>query len=282
MAFKDVLLVISTYPDPTPVGAIDEAVDIAAALGARISAIACELKFKVPGNIFGKVLVDVPAMAATEAGKSARNAEALLAAFQESAEKRGIFQDGVLERCLTTEAPDLLVEYSRLRDLTIVPVAEEPGSVAWQAEAIIFGSGRPVMVIPEVRKRARAFSLDTVVVAWDFSRPAARAVGDALSILERAKRVHVVTVTNEKIIDTRRSGHELAKLLARHGVNVVLDTVDAAGRDIGTTLESYVAMQNADLLVMGAYGHSRLRDFVLGGATRSMIRKPPVPIFLSH
>jgi nucleotide-binding universal stress UspA family protein len=119
-------------------------------------------------------------------------------------------------------------------------------------------------------------------VAWDFSRPAARAVADALPVLEKAKRTCVVTVTNEKLIDTKRSGPELAKHLARHGVNVVLDTVDAAGRSVGDVLESYVASRNADVLVMGAYGHSRIRDFILGGATKSMIARPPLPILLSH
>jgi nucleotide-binding universal stress UspA family protein len=100
--------------------------------------------------------------------------------------------------------------------------------------------------------------------------------------LEKAKQVYVVTVTNEKAISTGRSGPELAKHLARHGANVVLDIVDAAGRTIGDVLESYVSSRNADLLVMGAYGHSRVREFVLGGATRSMISSPPLPILFSH
>ena len=75
---------------------------------------------------------------------------------------------------------------------------------------------------------------------------------------------------------------ELAKYLARHGINVVLDEVDAAGRDIATVFESHLTLRDADLLVMGAYGHSRFREFVLGGATRSILVRPPVPVFLSH
>jgi len=70
--------------------------------------------------------------------------------------------------------------------------------------------------------------------------------------------------------------------LGRHGVDVVLDTVDAADRRIGDVLESYVTSCNADMLVMGAYGHSRIREFILGGATKSMLSRPPLPIFLSH
>jgi nucleotide-binding universal stress UspA family protein len=79
-----------------------------------------------------------------------------------------------------------------------------------------------------------------------------------------------------------RNAVGLAKHLARHGVNVVIDVVDAAGRSIGDVLESHVTSRNGDLLVMGAYGHSRIRDFILGGATKSMLARPPVPIFLSH
>jgi len=252
MAVKDVLLALTTYPDPTPVSAVDEAIAFASAVGAQISAIACEVEIRVPGNFLADKLINVPAMAAAESRKSAINAESLLAAFRDAAEKHGVFQDRILERCLTSEVPDLLVEYARLRDLTIVPVREGDYVEQWYAEAIIFGSGRPTLVIPQPRKRADTFALDTVAIAWDFSRPASRAVADALPILQKAKRVTVVTVINEKVIDTQRSGAELAKYLARHGVEVVLDIVDAEGRAIGEVLRSCVSSRNADLLVMGA------------------------------
>jgi nucleotide-binding universal stress UspA family protein len=103
-----------------------------------------------------------------------------------------------------------------------------------------------------------------------------------MPILDKAKRVCVLIVSNEKAISSRRSGAELAKHLARHGLDVVLDEVDAKGRSIGEALEAHVTYRNADLLVMGAYGHSRIREFILGGATKSMLARPPVPIFLSH
>ncbi len=282
MAFKDIFLVLTTYPQPTPVAAIDEAIDFATAVGAKISAIACAIKIRAPGSLLADVLLDIPAMAAAETKKSSDNAEALLAAFQDAAEKRGVFQERILEHCLVSEAPGVLIEYARLRDLTIVPVPVGEFFDQWYAESIIFGSGRPTLVVPQTRKQAGAFALDTVVVAWDFSRPASRAVADALPILQKAKRVCVVTVTNEKVIDPKRSGPELAKHLSRHGVEVVLDTIDAADRDIGDVLKTCIESRNADLLVMGAYGHSRLRDFILGGATKSLIAQPPLPILLSH
>jgi nucleotide-binding universal stress UspA family protein len=263
------------------VSALDDAVAVSAALGARISAIACQVKIQVPGSVLAHVIGDVPAMIGAEAKKSAMNAEKLLAAFEDGAQRSGVFQERILETCLTFEVPSVLVDYARLRDLTLVPIPEGEHVSRWYAETIIFGSGLPTMVLPEERKRPE-FALNTVIVAWDFSRPAARAVADALPLLQKSKRVFVLTVTNEKAIDTRRSSAELAKHLARHGVNVTLDVVDGGGRSIGDAIESYVASRNGDLLVMGAYGHSRLREFILGGATKSVLARPPVPIFFSH
>jgi nucleotide-binding universal stress UspA family protein len=279
MSFKDALIALTTYLEPTPVSALDDAIDLAAALGAKVSAIACEVKINVPGTLLGRRFLNVPAMIGEEAKKSATNAQQLLAAFQATAERSGVFQERILEH---SEVPGVLVEYSRLRDLTILPKPEENYLEHWYAESIIFGSGRPTVVLPTVRKRTGRFALDTVIVAWDFSRPATRAMADAMPILEKAKKVCVLTVIKEKAIDTRRSGPELAKHLARHGVDVVLDEVDAKGRGIGEVFEAHVTYRNASLLVMGAYGHSRMREFILGGATKSMLARPPLPIFLSH
>jgi len=282
MAFKDILLSLTTYPSPTPAFAIEAPIAFAAATGARISAVACEIKFRVPGSVLGNMLLDIPAMVTTEIKKSATSAEELLSAFQSAAEKEGVFGERITEQCLTSETADVLVEHARLRDLTIVPVSDGDHVAQWYAQSIIFGSGKPTLVMPHIRKRTSAFALDTVAVAWDFSRPAARAVADALPILKKAKQVYIVTITNEKSISGRRSAEELARNLVSHDVHVILDTADAGGRGIGEVLTSYVDSVDGDILVMGAYGHSRMRDFILGGATRSMVSKPPVPIFLSH
>jgi nucleotide-binding universal stress UspA family protein len=120
------------------------------------------------------------------------------------------------------------------------------------------------------------------VVAWDFSQPASRAAADALPILQKAKRVELLTVTNEKPIPGKRTAADLAKNLAYHGVDVAIETVDASGRSIGDVLGAYVDVHQTDLLVMGAYGHSRVREFILGGATKSILSRPPIPILLSH
>jgi nucleotide-binding universal stress UspA family protein len=277
MAFKDILVALASYPEPAPLSVVQDAVSIAAVLGAHIAAVSCETRVQLPGHFISNSLVS--GMIGSETEKSRKNARELLAAFDAAAEKSGLLHETILEKCITLDVPDILVEYARLRDLTIlsVPAAYDQ----WYAEAIIFGSGKPTLILPE-SQQPRTFQLGTVMVAWDFSRAAARAVSDALPILELANKVHVVTVVNEKALDTKRSSEELAKNLARHDIDVVLDKVDANGRSIGEALQSHALALHADLLVMGAYGHSRLREFVLGGATRSLLSKPPLPILFSH
>lgn len=278
MAVKDILLTLTSYPDPTPVAVIDRAVSLASLLGAHIAAISCEVHVQVPGSFLSGP-GNVGAIVASEAHRSRRNAQDLLATFESTAQKSGVAHEIVLDRCLSSEVPDVLVEYARFRDLAIVPVPESYDP--WYAEAIIFGSGRPTIVLPEA-SAAREFGLNRVLIGWDFSRAAARAVSDAIPIMEKAREVCILTVTNEKVIPSRRSSSELAKNLSKHGIDVVVEEVDAAGRAIGRVFAEQVASRRADLLVMGAYGHSRFREFVLGGATRSILTKPPIPVLLSH
>lgn len=278
MGIRDILLTLTSYPDPTSVSVIDGAVSLASTLGAHITAISCEAHVQVSGSFLSGA-GNLGSIVASEAHKSRKNAQDLLAAFEEAAQKSGVLHEIVLERCLTSEVPDLLVEYARLRDFTIVPVPKSYDQ--WYAEALIFGSGRPTLVVPEAPPSG-VIDLNRVLVAWDFSRAAARAVSDAIPILEKAREVFILTVTNEKVISSRRSSSELAKNLSRHGIEVVVEEVDAAARAIGDVLAAQIASRRADLLVMGAYGHSRLREFILGGATRSILTRPPIPVLLSH
>src|SRR5512146_2863531 len=157
MAFKDVLLVLTSYPEPTPVSVVGEAVSIAATLGAHIAALSCEMHVQVPGHFMSGAVVGLPGIIAEEAGKSRRNAQNLLAAFDAAATKAGLSCESLLERCQTAEVPALLVEYARLRDLTIMPEQSD----RWYAEAVMFGSGRPTLILPQ-KPRSRPFELGTV------------------------------------------------------------------------------------------------------------------------
>lgn len=283
MAFKDALLPMSSYPEPTPTAAIEKAVDIAGAFGMHISALT--LKIEVLNNVASPLaskLLDVPGMVAAERQKNEANAQALASVFERLATQRGIPYEQITESCSTAHLASIVADRARMHDLTMLPIGEMADFQQYVAEAVIFGSGRPVIVFPEVSKDNSAFSIDRVGVAWDFSRAAARAVADALPVLQLARAVHVVTITKEKTINTRRSTADLAKYLAFHGIDVVFEEEEAAGRPVGHVLSDYVKARQLNLLVMGAYGHSRLRDFVLGGATKSIVAKPPVPVLLSH
>jgi nucleotide-binding universal stress UspA family protein len=281
MNIKDVLLGLTTYPKASNTDAVAWAVSFAELIGCRLAAFAADVRIEVPGTFLGNTLMNVSALAGAEMKKSRENAASLLAAFTEEAERRGVPHEEVHEKCLVGAVPDVMADYARLRDLTIIPVPVEDYVDRWYAETVVFQSGRPVLIIPEHLPRAEA-RLDAVAIAWDFSRTAARAVADALPLLERAKLVRIVCVLNEKSFGSSRGSSELAAHLAHHGINVVVDEIDAGDRSIGDVLAKFTAAHQIDLLVMGAYGHSRFREFILGGATKSVLARPPVPTFLSH
>lgn len=149
-------------------------------------------------------------------------------------------------------------------------------------ERVALEGGRPVLVIPN-SWLPRAYG-HNVVVAWNDSREAARATFDALPFLERAKKIRLVTVAEQKKGNGKNMvpSAEVAASLARHGLEVEVETLPADGFHAGDTLLSRVAASGSDLLVMGIYGHSRLREFILGGASRDVLNNMTVPVLMSH
>jgi nucleotide-binding universal stress UspA family protein len=289
MAFKDVLLVMDSYPEPPGEALVEVAADLAQTMGAKISALACAPLLGGAGNPVADFLLDMPNVVIEEGKKSVANAEALLAAFQHAAEARGNFQARLLERFPRPAIQDVFVQYARARDLTIVPIPgrDNVSEISAQfmvscAETIVFGSGRPVILLPRDRETKGIASLDNVVVAWDGSRPAARAVTDAMPILEIAKKVTVIAVASERSIEFERSGAAIVTNLRRHGAQVEYESADREERDVFDVLQGLIACRRCDLLVMGAFGHSRFREAVFGGTTRAMLKTPPAPLLLAH
>jgi nucleotide-binding universal stress UspA family protein len=280
MAFKDLLLILITYPRASDPAAIQDAVAFAVCMKAQISAAACVVKIRAPHHTLSDAFIDIPALVDSEAEKSSDAAAELMTRFEKLARNAGVYQESIINKCYGSEAPDLLVREARLRDLTMLSAVSEEYNYFWYAESIIFGSGRPVLILPP--QAAREFTLHRMVVAWDGSRPASRAVADALPLLEQAKEVQVLTVLKEKELRSKSPARELTRYLERRGIVATSDSIDAAGRTIGDVLSSELVTRQVDLLIMGAYGHSRMREFILGGATRSMLSNPPVPLFLSH
>lgn len=165
-------------------------------------------------------------------------------------------------------------------DLTVVeqPNPNSPGDREIMIESALFESGRPVLVVPYVP--IAPFRIENVLVAWDGSATAARALGDAMPFLARARRVEVVTVGDiPAAVDA--PGHGVTRHLARHGIDAPLRNLPSVG-DVASTLLSHAFDSEADLIVMGGYGHSRFREFILGGATRGILETMTVPVLMSH
>lgn len=175
--------------------------------------------------------------------------------------------------------------YGRHADLSVV---SRPGGSPGRdgrmvlLEGLLFGSGRPVLVVPP--NRSVSPSVSVVMVCWDASREAARAVADASPFLAGATRVIVVTVDARPELEGHGEapGFDIATHLARRGVRVELRNVDSLGRSDADVLTSEAEAVGADLIVMGGYGRSRMREFVFGGVTRRMLEAAERPVFMSH
>jgi nucleotide-binding universal stress UspA family protein len=281
MTIKDVLLSLTSYPTPTQKQAIENAVAVAEGLGALVSAVAFEVDVQSPIGLYADP-VGISGILAADRKKSAYNARDLLANFETNAAARGIAHDHSLLSCRLLEIPGRLVDEARFCDLAMVPLKEGIAAELDIAEKLVFESGRPILIFPDDSKCELPSNLKNVAVAWDFSRPATRAIADALPLLQRAKQVRVFTVVDDKPIDKSQSIAKLARHLARHGVEIISEDVKSNGRAIGDVLKAYVSQHKIDLLVMGAYGHSPVREFILGGATKSILNHPPTWVLLSH
>jgi len=181
---------------------------------------------------------------------------------------------------------DAAVAHGRCADLIVLGQSDSEDSESVFADELIattiLSTGRPTLIIPHIG--ARPTLGQNVLVAWDGGREASRAIADALPFLERAKRVDVITVNPESGgygVDAQALSRLTAYLKA-HGVTPVVDRDAVSDISIGERLLSRAADLGADLVVMGGYAHTRLRELVLGGVTRTMLEKMTVPVLMSH
>ncbi len=282
MALNDILLHIDSYPEATPKAAIDQAVGFVAALGGTLSALAVTVTVPVRSNRVADYLVHLSDMAHEQEAQSLTACQDGLAHFRAQAETADVLGQVLLETADLYLVSEYVALRARTRDLILVPLAGPYDGQVEVVEAVVFSSGRPAVVFRAGESSLSPLAPAKVVVAWDGSRCAARALADALPILKLASNVRVLTILNEKPAAGPGTGADVVRHLAAHGVSADVDEVDAAGRPIGQVLDAYIASQQPDLLVMGAYGHSRLREFILGGATEHMLRASKAPLFLSH
>lgn len=273
MAFKDLLVLAGAGTEP----ASTYALWLAGACGATLTAAAPVTEPSVPAYVMVEMPDDVLDRIREDAEASAATA---LEAVATAAQRTGLTLETLRFKATPDSVGDVLARAARCYDLTILPQPDPTGvDTSDIVEAVLFGSGRPLMIVPYIRARP---DIQRVLVAWDGGEPAARAVSQALPILEKARHVEILTIGADAGSRPFLSGHDLTRHLGRHGITA--EPRHVVGSDIGVAdlMLSHAADIGADLIVMGGYGHSRLREIVLGGATREILRSMTVPVLMSH
>jgi nucleotide-binding universal stress UspA family protein len=280
MPIKDILLPLVGEPDAAAIAAIDKCVAVAGDIGARVTAMAVETEVTVRPKV--TISSDLENTATTEAARSVSNAHSLLRAFDTAANRFGVRNEQKLSRVATADIPAHFAQSARLKDLSLVPVRAHDGLSEKVVEALIFESGRPILLCPEEFAAELPVAFDNAVIAWDHSAPAARAVADALPMLQAAANVRIITATDKITPAEQESGLALVSHLVEHGIKASFEAVKIDGSSVGKVFEAYVKAKAIDLLVMGAYRHSRLNEIVWGGATKTVIGRPPCWVMMSR
>lgn len=230
--------------------------------------------------------VELPAQIIAEQMDRARaEAQDLQRKAADHLERRGLRSSAVLRSAPVGYQERLLAMMGRHADLVVVGQVqpdEDHALVSRMIEATFMSTGRPSLVVPYVAKEARPFS--TVLVGWDGGREASRAIHDALPALKKAEKVNLVVIDPHKLGDQvgEEPGADIGRHLAHHDIKIEVTSLNSGGLSAGDVLLSHAADRGADLLVMGGYGHARLREVVLGGTTRTLLNHMTLPVLLAH
>lgn len=279
-AYRNALLPMISYPQPTLPAAIAGGVEAAASLNLRLVGLNMHISPPVAAGFGPYAMPIVGTIVDTEDAKTKANADANARDFLAQTKDRGVDAELQAVTCDALDGPAVAAAAARLFDLTILPVEPNSGASREFAEAVIFGSGRPCVLLPNYwNGRFRLF--ERPLIAWDAGRAAARALADALPLLRRAQEVFLIVVAPEQSA-AAQSIPAVERWLNDHGVRVHWERVDGTGGTAAAAIAERARGVQADLLVMGAFGHSRVRDFILGGVTRSILADPKLPILLSH
>jgi nucleotide-binding universal stress UspA family protein len=265
-------------PVDRPTGAlIDCAASVATLFEAHLDGIACVYQAMNPMIASEAAAV----VMAAEYQTGVEQAAVVLDQFEIVTRRLGIPHGAKSTFDVSYAATRTLTQMSRLYDLNIVAQQDRsnPSQSDLLSEAVLFGSGRPMLMVPYITRAP--IKSDRVLICWDGGIPATRAVHDAMPFLRKAKTIDIVAV-NEKEDASEASSAALLAHLARRDLAATPYRITADGPNIHNAILSLAADNNTDLIVMGGYGHSRLREFILGGTTRGMLESLTVPALISH
>jgi nucleotide-binding universal stress UspA family protein len=280
MPIKDILLPLVGQPSVAAIAAIEKCAAVARDVGARVTAMAVEQDILVRPKV--TISADLDNAAAAGEARSVSNAHGLLQAFDAAANRIGLRNEQRLDGLAAADSAAIIAVRARLKDLSIVPVKPHDDQSEKIVEQLIFESGRPVLICPEEFVGELSVAFGNVVIAWDHTAPAARAVADALPWLQGAANVRIITATDDNTPAELESGTALVSHLAEHGIEATFEMIKIDGSAVGKVFEAYVKANMIDLLVMGAYRHSRLKEWVWGGATKTVIGRPPCWVMMSR
>jgi nucleotide-binding universal stress UspA family protein len=258
----------------------DFAITVAETFDAHVAGVAFAYTPDLPGYV---TLEIPPEILAPMVAESEKVALAAIERFDAAAKRSLLSSEHRLLKTIGASAPLILATIARRFDLGVFMQSEPDGvDNDEMIETSLFQSGRPLIVVPYIQKDG--LKLDRVVCCWDGSQTAARAFNDALPLLGKAMAVDLLIVLNEKTKNDKSEirGVEMAAHLARYDVKVEIEAIPAADIDVANAILSYAADSSATLIVMGGYGHTKLREVILGGVTREMLKSMTVPIFMSH
>jgi nucleotide-binding universal stress UspA family protein len=259
--------------------AANYAVSLASIFKAHLVGVAFVYDPKASANL----IVGIPAeLIDAQRATTKHLANEAVARFEALAKQAGVMTESQMIDVAPSHVGDTFGRLARSFDLSVIRQAE-PNKAEQEVpiiEGALFESGRPVIVVPYVQTQGAKF--DRVMVGWDGSRTAARAIGDAMPVLERAKMIEVFTVVAGPTKNTELPGVDIGQHLSRHGLNVKVKRIPAGGINVPEAILSHAADISADFMVMGGYGHSRLREYVLGGATRGILASMTLPTLMSN
>jgi nucleotide-binding universal stress UspA family protein len=272
-------LVVNLTGGETRDVAAEYAVSMAQTYGAHVVGVAFVYEPVIPGSLLGGIPADLIEVQREENAKAAK---AAVANFEAGARAVGVSAETRLLDASVAGASDLFGRIARRFDIAVIGQAKPEQGVSEELliEGALFGSGRPVIIVPQ--SQTQPIKLDAMMVCWDGSRPAARAIADAIPLMARAKTVEIVVVTGERDKSGEITGANMKRHLARHGITVEIKRIGADNADVQNAILQHAAATRADFIVMGGYGHSRLREFILGGVTRSILKSMQVPVLMSH